>query len=95
MLINSRTPAPALIESLTGLVENGCQMAMGDRAIMSAAMTAAEEQRLRDEGLHVIRKPVRLAEVLAWVQRAGQRPVCHSSGRVAKCAGTMIPDGLT
>jgi DNA-binding response OmpR family regulator len=95
VMINMRTPALVIIDFLTGLMENGCKMSMGNRAIMSAAMTDQQEQQLRDEGLHVIRKPFRLAEVLEWVHRAGQQPARRSSGRATICAGAMIPEGLT
>ena len=71
VLINMDKPGPGIIEFLTGLIENGCKLSLRNRALMSAAMTGEQERQLRGEGLHVLRKPVQLCEVLEWLQREG------------------------
>ena len=70
VIINTEDPGSGIIDFLTGLIENGCKLSLHKRAIMSAAMTDEQESQLRGKGLHVIRKPFRLAEVLEWVERA-------------------------
>lgn len=95
VLINTENPGSGIIEFLTGLIENGCKLSMSNRAIMSAAMTDEQKSRLKSKGLHVIRKPFRLTEVLEWIERGDQTPDGLRSGRAARCAGRMTPDGLT
>jgi DNA-binding response OmpR family regulator len=72
VLINSRNPTPEFVETLTGLIDKGCKLSLGNRAIMSTSMTDEQASRIRDEDLHVIRKPFRLTEVLEWVNRREQ-----------------------
>jgi DNA-binding response OmpR family regulator len=74
VLINRRNPTPVFVEALAGLIENGCKFSLRNRAIMSTSMTDELESQIRDEGLHVIRKPFRLAEVLEWINRREQLP---------------------
>ncbi len=71
VIVNMKKPTSALVESLTGLIENGCKISLRNRAIMSANMTGGQEEQIRGKGLHVIRKPFRLTELLEWVELAG------------------------
>ncbi len=71
VIVNMKRPAASVVEALTGLTENGCKIPLCSKAIMSSTMTDEEETQIRGEGLHVLRKPFRLTDVLEWVEQVG------------------------
>ena len=71
VIVNMKRPTLSVVEALTGLSENGCKIPLCNKAIMSSAITDEEERQIMGEGLHVIRKPFRLTEVLEWVKQVG------------------------
>lgn len=82
ILADIRLPQLDGLEFLRRQNERGCRSVAANRALMSAAMTAAEERAVTALGCHFIRKPFHLGEIGRWVRE------CAARAAAARAAAT-------
>ena len=70
MIINMRDPTAANLEVLVKRVAQGCKLTNSNKAIMSTCMSGPQEGAIRAMGIHTIKKPFRMADILGWLEQS-------------------------
>ena len=73
VLIDMRMPSIGALDFLKLQRRRGCKALDANKAVMSASMTRALEEAIREFGCHHIKKPFHLGEIKSWINECAGR----------------------